>query len=148
MDDIFKIIGPENLKEDNNKSIYIGIDVQLAGREVSCPVSKDCNSYRALAAEVEAIQRNLERILDEAKMHFKGPAPEEGFEFGPETSAEEIWSILSGIQEESVFVKRFNGLDDTKRKEVAEHVLTKCNIFSGRGSVFSARYNTESGYME
>ena len=148
MDDIFKLRGSENLKQGNNKSIYIGIDVQLAGREVSCPVSKDCHSYGALAAEVEAIQRNLERILVEAKTHFKGPAPKKGFEFGPETSAEEIWSILSGIQEESVFVKRFNSLDDTKRKEVAEHVLTKCNIFSGRGSVFSARYNTGTGYME
>ena len=148
MRDIFKIIKVNNQREENKKTISIGIDFQLAGREVSCPVSRDCNSYEALAAEVEAIQRNLERILEEAKTHFKGPAPEEGFEIGSETSAEEIWSILSGIREEPVFVKRFNSLEETKRKEVAEHVLTKCNIFSGRGAVFSARYNTEMGYME
>ena len=41
-----------------------------------------------------------------------------------------------------------DNLEETKRKEVAEHVLTRCNIFSGRGAVFSARYDSETGYME
>ncbi len=90
----------------------------------------------------------MERVLEEAKTHFKGPAQKGDSGFEPETSAEEIWPILTGIKDESIFVERFNSLDDTKRREVAEYILSKCNIFSGRGSVFSARYNNGTGYME
>ncbi len=146
--DIFKIIKVNNQKEENKKTISIGIDFQIAGREICCPVSKNCHSYEALAVEVGEIKRNLECVLEEAKTHFKGSAPKGDSGFEPETSAEEIWAILAGIKDESVFIERFNNLDDTKRREVAEYVLSKCNIFSGRGSVFSARYNNGTGYME
>jgi hypothetical protein len=90
----------------------------------------------------------LERMIEEAKTYFKGPASRDGSAFTSETSPEETWAILSEIQDELDFVKRFNSLDDTRRKEVADHVITKCNVFSGRGSVFSARYNNTTGYME
>jgi hypothetical protein len=148
MRDIFKIIKVTNQREENKKTISIGIDFQIAGREICCPVSKNCHSYEDLAVEVGEIKRNLECVLEEAKTYFKGPAPKGDSGFEPETSAEEIWLILAGIKDESDFVKRFNSLDDTRRKEVADHVITKCNVFSGRGSVFSARYNNGTGYME
>jgi len=148
MRDIFKIIKVNNQREENKKTISIGIDFQIAGREICCPVSKNCHSYEDLAVEVGEIKRNLECVLEEAKTHFKGPAPKGDSGFEPETPAEEIWSILAGIKDESIFVERFNSLDVTKRGEVAEYVLSKCNIFSGRGSVFSARYNNGTGYME
>ncbi len=148
MQDIFKIIKVNNQRKENKKTISIGIDFQIAGREICCPVSENCHSYEDLAVEVGKIKKNLEYVLKEAKTHFKGPAPKGDSGFEPETSAEEIWATLSGIQDESIFVERFNSLDDTKRMEVAEYVLSKCNIFSGRGSVFSARYNNGTGYME
>jgi len=148
MQDIFKIIEVNNQREENKKTISIGIDFQIAGREICCPVSENCHSYEDLAVEVGKIKRNLECVLEEAKMHFKGPASKGDSGFGPETSTEETWLILAGIKDESDFVKRFNSLDDTRRKEVADHVITKCNVFSGRGSVFSARYNNGTGYME
>jgi hypothetical protein len=146
--DIFKIIEVNNQREENKKTISIGIDFQIAGREICCPVSKNCHSYEDLAVEVGEIKRNLECVLEEAKTHFKGSAPKGDSGFELETPAEEIWAILAGIKDESVFIERFNNLDDTKRREVAEYILSKCNIFSGRGSVFSARYNNETGYME
>ena len=148
MQDIFKIIKDNKQREENKKTISIGIDFQIAGREICCPVSKNCHSYEDLAVEVGEIKRNLECVLVEAKTHFKGPAPKGDSGFEPETSAEETWPILAGIKDESIFVERFNSLDVTKRKEVAEYVLSKCNIFSGRGSVFSTRYNNGTGYME
>ena len=113
-----------------------------------CPVSKVCHSYDDLNVEVQSILRNLEDILGEAKMLFEKPSSNEGFEITPETSTEKIWTILSGIQDESDFVKHFNSLDDNRRREVADHVITKCNVFSGRGSVFSVRFNNKTGYME
>jgi hypothetical protein len=148
MRDIFKMIVIDNQKEAGKKELSMGIDLQIAEREICCPVSKNCQSYEELLAEIEAIQRNLEGIKAEAKTYFKGPASEDDSEFTAETSPEEIWANLSKIQDELDFVERFNSLDDTKRKEVADHVITKCSVFSGRGSVFSTRYNNKTGVME
>ena len=148
MRDIFKIIKAHDQKEEGKKALSIGIDFQIAGREICYPVSENCHSYEDLAVEVGEIKRNLECVLEEAKTHFKGPAPKSDSGFEPETSVDEIWQTLAGITDESIFVERFNSLDDTRRKEVADHVITKCSVFSGRGSVFSARYNNGTGYME
>jgi hypothetical protein len=148
MRDIFKMIMVDNQKDAGKKELSIGIDLQIAERKIRCPVSENCQSYEELLVEIEAIQRNLEGIKEEAKTYFKEPASEDDSEITAETSPEEIWAILSKIQDELDFVERFNSLDDTRRKEVADHVITQCNVFSGRGSVFSARYNNKTGYME
>ena len=79
---------------------------------------------------------------------FKAPTAKEELEFTPEMSSEQIWSILSQIDGEDLFIKGFNSLDDSMRRELAEYVLTRCNIFSGKGSIFSERYNSESGFLE
>jgi len=147
MNGIFRIIEEEEQKGRNKKQICIGLDLRIADKEIRCPVSRVCDSYKALAAELDGIQKRLEQIREEAKTRFQGPSIKEGPEFSPEASPEEIWSMLSGIQE-ALFIERFNTLQETKRKAVAEYVLTRCNIFSGRGAVFSARYNSETGYME
>ena len=148
MRDIFKIIVDENEEAPNKRQICIGIDLRLANEDIRCPVSRVCHTYTDLVAEMEGIQKSLDRLRDEAKTRFEGSASKERFDFSPETSPEEVWSVLSNIQEEPLFVKRFNSLEETKRKEVAEYVLTRCNIFSGRGAIFSAQYNSETGYME
>ena len=151
MANIFKLIELNDQKEEKNNKNFgfcIGINVQIADTAIPCPVSKGCHSYEDLAVEVEAILRNLENVLGEAKKLFEEPTPKEDFEITPEKSPEEIWSILTRIQDESDFVKHFNSLDDTRRREVADHVITKCNVFTGRGSVFSARFNNKTGYME
>jgi hypothetical protein len=70
------------------------------------------------------------------------------FEFRSDMGPEEIWEILSNITDEDLFIGSFNRLEETKRNEVAEYVLTQCNIFSGKASVFSSRYNNEKGLME
>lgn len=148
MIDIFKIIENKEKEKGDKKGICIGIDIRIAKRDISCPLSKVCYSYDDFEGEVEEIESHLERIRGEAKRLLERPAEIAGFEFAPEMSPGEIWSILSGIQEESAFVERFNSLDDARRREVAEYVLTRCNIFSGKGAVFSARYDNETGYME
>jgi len=148
MRDIFKVITIDNQKEAGKKELSIGINLKIADREICCSVSENCRSYEELLVEIEAIQRNLEGLKAEAKTYFKELASEDDSEITAETSPEEIWAILSKIQDELDFVARFNSLDDTRRKEVADHVITKCSVFSGRGSVFSSRYNNKTGYME
>ncbi len=147
MTDIFKIIEVREKREDDKKGFCIGIDIRVAGRDVSCPVSDVCHSDKDLAIEVEGIQENLNRIAESGKGLFGIDLPGKGPRITPETPTEEVWSILSEITEEDLFIESYNALDPTKRTEVAEHVLSNCNIFSGKGAVFSARYDNKTGLL-
>jgi len=147
--DIFRLITEQRREgERKKKEVFLAIDLKIAGTDISCPVTEICSSHEKLASEVKGIQRNLEVLLEKAKAFFEGPLSAGGVSFPEESSAEEIWNALSKIGGEEKFVAVFNDLDDARRKEVAEHVLTRCNIFAGKGAVFSARYNETSGLME
>ena len=113
-----------------------------------CPVSKTCTSYGALKIEVQAIKDELDMLLEKAKKSFEISTTENALALTPDMSPEEIWSVLSGLSKEDLFVQSFNSLDEGTRRAVAEHVLTQCNVFSGMPSVFSSRYNSETGIME
>lgn len=144
---IFKLIEAHGKKGGKGRGIYIGVDARIADKETPCPVSKLCNSHEELAREAELIQTDLELILKKAKTLFGGASRDIGLQLGPDMPAEEIWSVLSQIEDEDLLVEHFNGLDNTARGAVAQHVLTRCNVFSGPAAVFSARYDNESGYM-
>jgi len=148
MPDIFKIIEIHKKREDDKRGVCIGIDVRIANREVSRPVSGVCYSEEELAIEVKRIQENLNRIADTCKGLFGIDLPDKGLRITPEMAPEEIWSILSEIAEEDLFIQSFNGLDAAKRTGMAEYVLSHCNIFSGKAAVFSARYDNKTGLME
>jgi hypothetical protein len=148
MKGIFRIIEGKSQNEAKKPQFCIGLDLRIAGEEIRCPVSSVCDAYEDLAAELDEIQEDLEHVRAEAKARFQAPSAKEGLEFSPETPPEDIWAILSGIEEEARLMEHFNNLEEPKRKAVAEHVLTRCNIFSGSGAVFSARYDSETGFME
>ena len=147
MTGIFKIVEHRNRKQEK-KDIGIGIDLRIGDQEILCRVTNICESYEELAVEVKAIQNDLELILKKAKGFFGSTVLEEALEVTSEMSPEEIWSILSQIDSEDLFTEHFNSLDETKRKELAEYVLTKCNIFTGKGSFFSRCYNSSSGFID
>ncbi len=128
--------------------VSIGIPLKAGGHDVMCPVSKTCTSYRALEIEVQAIKNELDALLQRAKESFEVLVTEHALDLRPDMSPEEIWSILSGLSKEDLFVKSFNSLEEGRRRAVAEHVLTRCNVFSGMPSVFSSRYNSETSLME
>ncbi len=133
--------------EGDKPAVRLGIRVKLGGHETTCPFSRACDSFYALETEVQAIKNSLDRLLAEAKELLMEPTSEDGLDLRSDMEPEEIWSILAGISDEKLFVKGFNNLDEAKRREVAEHVLTQCNIFSGKASVFSSRYDNETGLM-
>ncbi|MEW6665267.1 MAG: nitroreductase [Thermodesulfobacteriota bacterium] len=92
--------------------------------------------------------RTRRESLDEVTQWYGFDAAEDrpGSAWDPNGPAEKIWVVLSGM-EEKAFVEAFNGLEEVKRREVAEYVLTRCNIFSGNARIFSARYDEESASM-
>jgi hypothetical protein len=148
MSDIFKLVEIQEKGEDDKRGVCIGIDVRIADREVSCPVSGVCHSEKELAIEIEGIQKDLNRIAEKCKGLFGVDLPGKGSRITPDMTPGEIWSILSEIEEENFFVEIFNGLDATRRTEMAEHVLSSCNIFSGKAAVFSARYDNKTGLLK
>lgn len=146
MSAIFKIIIRDE-EGGENKGIFIGIDLQIVGRTIQCPITGVCRTYEELSSEVAKIEDGLKRVVQEGKGLLEGTTREYEKGFTPDMLPEEIWSALSEIEEEAIFIERFNDLEEEKRREVAEYVFTKCNIFSGRPSLFAARYNASSGLM-
>jgi hypothetical protein len=148
MEEFFQLIKVAHRGDSMEEAVYIGVRVKMAGHETECPITRTCSSLKAFEIEVQALMNQLERIKEKAKKIFRATGDEAIVEIKDDMAVEEIWSLLSGISDDILFVEGFNGLGELKRKEVAEHVLTRCNIFSGKASTFSSRYNSESGLLE
>lgn len=148
MDKIFELIAQPEKEEGKKTEVRLGIRVKLSSFETTCFVTQPCQSYRALESEVQGIRQNIENVLKEARDVFEGSSRKDSLGLRLDMNAGEIWSILSAILDEGDFIQAFNALEEGKRKEVAEHVLTHCNVFSGRAAVFSSRYDDRSALME
>jgi hypothetical protein len=147
MDEIFDLI-IETAREGEGKECRLGIRIKAGEYEVVCPLTRQCDSYRAFELEMDKIRERLEEVSLRAKNLYERTGGEKPFGIKAHMSATEVWAILSGIAPEDVFVKTFNTLEEAKRREIAEHVLTKCNVFSGKASVFSSRYSDDTAMME
>lgn len=148
MKDIFEMMTVTDKEKQDETKIRLGICLKIGDTETICPISGICDSYDAFEVEVEAVKNNLERVINKAKEIFSGSSLQKTLELKADMAPEKIWSILSSVDDEDLFVNSFNALDEVKRKEVAEYVLTQCNIFSGKALVFSERYKSELGFME
>ena len=148
MEDIFEVKRIIDKEKSDEMGVCLGIRLKIDDHEITCPVLRSCNSYKDLEIEVQAIEDNLKRILSQAKDIFQGVPLQRVPDLEPDMEPEKIWATLSETADEDPFINSFNSLDEAKRKEVAEYVLTRCNIFSGKASVFSYRYNNDSGLLE
>ena len=136
-------------KDDKAKTgVSLGLRVKVAAHETLCPVTRSCEDFRAFELEVQTILDQLEVIKTKAGRFFESSSMQGKLGLRPDMAPPEIWSILSGIKDESRFAQSFNSLDEALRRQVAEHVLTKCNIFSGKAAVFSSQYDDGTGLME
>jgi len=148
MDRIFELSTQTGKGEGKKPEVRVGIRLRLSSFETTCFLTPSCSSYRALESEVQGIRQNLEAVLKEAREVFEGASKKDKLGLKPDMRAGEIWAILSAILDEGDFVESFNALELGKRKEVAEHVLTHCNVFSGKAAVFSSRYDDKSARLE
>ena len=148
MKDIFEMVTVTGKEKQDETKIRLGICLKIGDNETICPITGICDSYEAFEMEVEAVKNSLERVINKAKEVFNGSSLQETLELNADMSPEKIWSILSSVDDEDLFVNNFNSLDEAKRNEVAEYVLTQCNIFSGKAAVFSSRYSNDSGFMK
>jgi len=148
MEKVFELITEPGKEEGKKTEVRLGITIKLSSFETTCFVTQPCQSYRALESEVQGIRQNLEDVLKDARQFFEGSSRKDKLGLRTDMNAGEIWSILSMILDERDFIQAFNALEEGKRKEVAEHVLAHCNVFSGKAAVFSSRYDEKSALME
>jgi len=147
MDKIFELIAQPGSGEEKKAEARLGIRIKLSSFEATCFVTRPAQSFRALESEVQAIRQNLEDVLKEAREIFEGSSKRDPLGLRPDMTPEQIWNILSAVREENDFIQAFNALGERKRKELAEHVLTHCNVFSGKAAVFSSRYDDQSALL-
>lgn len=146
MEELFELISTTE-KGDGKVVVRLGIRLKVAGNTIPCPVSGPCESYDAFEKECQALSDALEQMKQKGRRVFRPQSSSTGLRIGPGTPAKDIWNFLSAMQDEEMMTQGFNDLDVSQRQAVAEHVLTHCNIFSGKGAVFSRRYDSETGLM-
>ena len=139
----------------DDKASKVGVSIHIditngEGSDLSGSVLliPKCDSYKILQEEVSRIKEELDALLERSKEIFEAEAEEEGPDVDENMRAKEIWDILSLIKDPEVLLVKFNSMSRQKRLEVADYVLAKCNVFSGPGSIFSMRYNSEKGVLE
>ncbi|MBC8461070.1 MAG: hypothetical protein H8D67_24040 [Deltaproteobacteria bacterium] len=138
---------------DNDQKVGVSVNIDITNSEGSSLsgsvlLVEKCNSYEILQEEVFRIKEELDTLLERSKKLFEGEAEEEGPDVNEDMSAKGIWDILSMIKDPEMILVKFNSMSRQKRLEVADYVLAHCNVFSGPGSIFSMRYNSEEGILE
>jgi hypothetical protein len=149
MSRLFRICPCNDPQAAGGEKFCIGIPLSIAGRETVIPVSDSCHTFEEMVRSAGDIQNDLKLLLKEAQGIFQPETQSEaGFHFPPEMKPDKVWAVLNEMVEEEAFIKAFNQLDEERRGRVAEHVLTRCNVFSGNAAVFSARYNSVTGLLD
>ena len=148
MEDLFEMVRAEERDKGAGAQVRLALRFKVGPEETLCPVSKPCDSYETLEKEIARVKDNLDRVLDAAKGIFGGKGRGDGLDLDPDMDGGQIWAILAAVGDEALFVRGFNGLEESRRREVAEHVRTKCNVFSGKAALVSSRYDDETALME
>ena len=140
--------------DEKNSKVGVSVNVDVSdGDESTLSGSvllvKKCSSYEILHKEVSQIKEELDVLLEKSKRLFEAEVgKEEGQGVNEDMSVKEIWDVLSMIKDPEALLVKFNNMSRQNRLEVADYVLSNCNVFSGPASIFSMRYNSEEGMLE
>ena len=140
--------------DEKNSKVGVSLNLEVADGEVSTLsgsvlLVEKCSSYEILHKEVSRIKEELDVLLEKSRRLFEVEIGEEKSQsVNEDMSVKEIWDFLSMIKDPEVLLVKFNSMSRQKRFEVADYVLSNCNVFSGPASIFSMRYNSEEGVIE
>ena len=104
-------------------------------------------SHDDLESEINSLRSELTDILKKLDSLKNESANQGDFGIDDEASPQEIWTILSNVSDDSLLVEPFNSLKEFKRRELADYIFANCNIFTGKGAFFSARYVQETALL-
>ena len=145
---MFELIIRNGKKDEPGRQVSLGLRITVAGHDTLCRVSGWCEDFKHLDREMQAVLEQLGEIRSKGEKLFEAASAQGRLGIRPDMAPPEIWSLLSGIRDETQFARSFNSLDEAMRRKVAEHVLTQCNVFSGKAAVFSSRYDEGPALME
>jgi hypothetical protein len=140
--------------DEKNSKVGVSLNVEVADGEGSTLsgsvlLVEKCSSYEMLHKEVSRIKEELDVLLEKSRRLFEAEVgEEEGPDVDEDMGVKEIWDFLSMIKDPETLLVKFNSMSRQKRFEVADYVLSHCNVFSGPASIFSMRYNNEDGVLE
>ena len=140
--------------DEKKSKVGVSLNLEVADGEVSTLsgsvlLVEKCSSYEILQKEVSQIKEELDVLLEKSRRLFEVEIGEEKSQsVNEDMSVKEIWDFLSMIKDPEVLLVKFNSMSRQKRFEVADYVLSNCNVFSGPASIFSMRYNSEEGVIE
>lgn len=100
-----------------------------------------CSDKETLLSYVKILKEKIENILSKAK------ALEEPKERQRDLAPEQLWKEISAMNDEEA-VSFYNSLDEQKRREFADFVFSHCNVFSGKGRLFSERFDSETNTLK
>jgi hypothetical protein len=144
----------EKRVDEKNSKVGVSLNVEVADGEGSTLsgsvlLVEKCSSYEMLHKEVSRVKEELDVLLEKSRRLFEAEIGEEkSQDVNEDMGVKEIWDFLSMIEDPEVLLVKFNSMSRQKRFEVADYVLSHCNVFSGPASIFSMRYNSEDGVLE
>ena len=139
MENPFEMI---KVSEGREIRLRLGIRINLANQTSVCPISKVYQTPQEIADDLAGLAADLQQLASKARRLFQGEEDTGDDQvLAADMSSARIWQVLSAMEDESRFFGLFNQLKEEKRREVAEYILTQCNVFTGKGAVFSAHYN-------
>jgi len=146
MPNLFEII-PETMDgKDIPATFLLGVRLKIGQHESICPIT-DSLTYDNFRSEINLLKNELTEILKKLESIKNGDEKPGTLNIEQNKSPQEIWEILSEIPDNSLLIEQFNSLSEDKRRELADYIFANCNMFSGKGSFFSARYIQETGLL-
>jgi hypothetical protein len=147
MDDVLDIQLEEEGENNTGRAIRVGIPIRLGDHETFFPISQPLASLNEWDTMIQNIMAGIERLSQRGKELLEPPKEEQVLDLSGDPNPEELWSRLSKIEAEDHFVRAFNQLAILQRRELADYVLTTCNVFAGKAAIFSSRYHDDSGSL-
>ena len=144
---LFDVVVVKDRNRGEDVEVCLGVRCVIAGEPAVCPISPPCSSLEQLRAEAERIRQDLDRALESGGTALSGVESPGSPGVSEDMTPEEMWRVLEAVPDDDLFVERFNEMEESQRKKVAEHVLTSCSVFSGRPALFSSRYDAETALL-
>ena len=146
MPNLFEILPKSIDGKDIPSAFSLGMRIKIGQYESICPIT-DSLTYDGFRSEINLIKNELAEILKKLESIKNGDLKHGSLNIDQNKSPQEIWQVLSEIQDNSLLIDQFNSLNEDKRRELADYIFANCNMFSGKGAFFSARYIQENGLL-
>ena len=146
MSHIFEIVPGRKEDKDSPPIFSLGIKMKIDRLETVCSITEYL-SHDELKSEINSLKNELDALIQKLESLSSGKTNQGVSGIDDNASPQEVWEVLSSLTDNSLLVEYFNSLGELKRRELADHIFTHCNMFTGKGAFFSAHYVQETALL-